>query len=286
MQSISVKAYAKINLGLLITGKRPDGYHTLETVFAPINWYDELTLSPSQEVRMSCTNQDLPCDDSNLCIRAAKALRDFSGASSGVEIGLAKHIPFGAGLGGGSSDAASTLRVLNRMWNINASSHDLHRIAVGLGADVPYFLESGGLAYAAGIGEELEDLELTLPFSIVTLFPGDHISTVWAYRNFYACFEREIPDLKGLVRSLCQARDTSVLEVFDNDFEPVVFDHYPAVREAKDALVQSGSFFASLSGSGSAVFGLFENDSDAERAAEQLSATYRARFTPASFAMA
>ncbi len=285
MQSISVKAYAKINLGLLITGKRPDGYHTLETVFAPVNWYDELSFSLSDDLFMSCSNQDLPCDESNLCMRAAQALRDFSGTSMGVEIALSKHIPFGAGLGGGSSDAAATLRVLNAMWNINAPSHELHRLAVSLGADVPYFLESGGLAYAAGIGEDLDDLELTLPFSVVTLFPGDHISTVWAYRNFYPCFDREVPDLRRLVRSLCDEKDLSVLDVFDNDFEPVVFDHFPSVRAAKEALERSGSFFASLSGSGSAVFGLFENDAEAEYSAKELSKSYRTNYTPASFSM-
>jgi len=267
MQHISVKAFAKINLGLLITGKRQDGYHTLETVFSPINWYDELTFSAADGLGMSCSNLDLPADDSNLCLKAAKALREYAGIDKGVAITLTKRIPFGAGLGGGSSDAATTLRVLNALWELDVPQGDLHGIATGLGADVPYFLETKGLAYATGIGEILEDLDASLPFHIVTVFPGEHISTVWAYRNFYPRFDRKVPDLKQMMRGLCLRSDFSVLPALENDFEPAVFDHYPAVRKVKEQLLEKGGFYASLSGSGSAVFGLFEELRDAENAA-------------------
>jgi len=267
MQHISVKAFAKINLGLLITGKRQDGYHTLETVFSPINWCDELTFSAADGLGMACSNFDLPADDSNLCLKAAKALREYAGIDKGVAITLTKRIPFGAGLGGGSSDAATTLRVLNALWELDVPQGDLHGIATGLGADVPYFLETKGLAYATGIGEILEDLEASLPFHIVTVFPGEHISTVWAYRNFYPRFDRQAPDLKQMMKDLCLRSDFSVLPALENDFEPAVFDHYPAVRKVKEQLLEKGGFYASLSGSGSAVFGLFEELRDAENAA-------------------
>ncbi|MCW8815320.1 MAG: 4-(cytidine 5'-diphospho)-2-C-methyl-D-erythritol kinase [Chlorobium sp.] len=267
MQHISVKAFAKINLGLLITGKRQDGYHTLETVFSPINWYDELTFSAADGLGMVCSTIDLPADDSNLCLKAAKALREYAGIDKGVTITLTKRIPFGAGLGGGSSDAATTLRVLNALWELDVPQGDLHGIATGLGADVPYFLETRGLAYATGIGEILEDLDASLPFHIVTVFPGEHISTVWAYRNFYPRFDRKVPDLKQMMRDLCLRSDFSVLQALENDFEPAVFDHYPAVRKVKEQLLEKGGFYASLSGSGSAVFGLFEELRDAENAA-------------------
>ncbi len=285
MQHISAKAFAKINLGLLITGKRPDGYHTLETVFVPINWYDELTFISAGELEMSCSNLDLPSDDNNLCLKAANALRDYAGVTAGVSISLAKNIPFGAGLGGGSSDAATTLRVLNSMWDVHAPSADLHALAVKLGADVPYFLEATGLAFASGIGEQLEDLESSLPYHIVTVFPGEHISTVWAYRNFYPKFERMVPDLKGMVSGLCRNGDRAFLQAFENDFEPVVFDHYPAVRGVKEALLGHGAFFASLSGSGSAVFGLFEAEEEAQKAMQAFSERYPASLTPPSFRM-
>ncbi|NTU91438.1 MAG: 4-(cytidine 5'-diphospho)-2-C-methyl-D-erythritol kinase [Chlorobiaceae bacterium] len=283
MRHVSVKACAKINLGLLITGRRADGYHTLETVFAPIDWYDTLEFTPAEGISMSCSNLDLPSDDSNLCVRAAKALREYAGIDAGVEISLVKRVPFGAGLGGGSSDAAATLRVLNGLWNIGAPSEDLHRLAVKLGADVPYFLEMKGLAYAAGIGEELEDLALSLPYHVVTVFPEVQVPTVWAYKNFRPQFERPVPDLKILTSRLCNDRDTSVLAVFENDFASVVFDHYPVVREAREGLTGSGALFASLSGSGSAVYGLFADAVQAQSAAEQLKTFGRVNVTPAGF---
>lgn len=285
MQHISVKAFAKINLGLLITGKRPDGYHTLETVFVPINWYDELTFTSAEKLEMSCSNLDLPVDDNNLCLKAANALRDYAGIKGGVSISLTKKIPFGAGLGGGSSDAAATLRVLNTLWDIHVSSADLHALAVKLGADVPYFLEAAGLAFASGIGERLQDLQSSLPYHIVTVFPEEHISTVWAYKNFYPRFEREVPDLKDMVAGLCRNGNRAVLPAFENDFEPVVFDHYPAVRKVKEELLGQGAFFASLSGSGSAVFGLFDREEEALKATQAFSEKYPVNLTPPSFRM-
>ncbi|MEI6846715.1 MAG: 4-(cytidine 5'-diphospho)-2-C-methyl-D-erythritol kinase [Chlorobiaceae bacterium] len=285
MQFLSIKSFAKINLGLLITGKRNDGYHTLETIFAPINWFDTLEFTDSETLSMSCSNIDLPVDDNNLCIKAAKSLQQFAGIQKGVAITLHKDVPFGAGLGGGSSDAATVLRVLNELWQINASSSELHAIAVKLGADVPYFLFMKGLAYAKGIGDELEDLDLTLPYYVLTVFPEEHISTAWAYKNFYPRFERELPDLKSLVSELCLFGKKDGLPAFENDFEPAVFDHFPAVRLVKSILLDAGSVFSSLSGSGSAVFGLFEHKSDALIAMKILPEAYRTSLTSPGFSM-
>lgn len=285
MLPLSVKSFAKINLGLLITGKRDDGYHTLETIFAPINWYDVIEFSDSRDISMSCSNETLPVDDNNLCVRAAKALQQFAGIKRGVTMKLHKQVPFGAGLGGGSSDAATVLRVLNDLWQLNVSLTDLHLLAVALGADVPYFLEIKGLAYARGIGDDLDDLGFTLPYYIVTVFPEEHISTVWAYKNFYRRFDRELPDLKTCVTELCLSGKQEVLPVFENDFEPAVFDHFPAVRLVKSNLLKAGSIFASLSGSGSAVFGLFESESEAVEAMKQLPEAYRKSLTPQGFSM-
>jgi len=285
MHPLSIKAFAKINLGLLITGKRSDGYHTLETLFAPINWYDTLEFAESAQISMSCSNVALPLDDNNLCIKAAKVLQQFAGIDKGVALTLYKEVPFGAGLGGGSSDAATVLRVLNSFWNINASSAELHSLAVKLGADVPYFLEMKGLAYAQGIGDELEDLGLTIPYFIVTVFPEEHISTVWAYKNFYARFDRPVPDLKHAAEEFCRVGKKEVCSLFENDFEPAVFDHFPAVRNVKSLLLEAGALFASLSGSGSAVFGLFEHEADALAAMKACPETYRMSLTPPHFSM-
>ena len=285
MPPLSVKSFAKINLGLLITGKRDDGYHTLDTVFAPINWYDVIEFSESGVISMSCSNVTLPVDDNNLCIRAAKSLQQFAGISRGVTMKLHKRVPFGAGLGGGSSDAATVLSVLNNLWQVNASLADLHLLAVALGADVPYFLEIKGLAYARGIGDDLFDLGFTLPYYVVTVFPEEHISTVWAYKNFYRRFDRELPDLKKRVTELCFSGKKEVLPLFENDFEAAVFDHFPAVRLVKSTLLDAGSFYASLSGSGSAVFGLFESEDDALAAMKLLPEAYRQSLTPPGFCM-
>lgn len=285
MESITRRAFAKINLGLLITGKRPDGYHTLETVFAPIAWHDEITVSHADGLSMTTSIPELPVDDSNLCMRAARALQDAAGKGSGAAIHLHKQVPFGAGLGGGSSDAALTLKLLDRLWALETPREELHRIAVTLGADVPYFLGSGGLAYASGIGEELEEPGLSLPFAVVTVFPGEHISTVWAYRNFYPRFERTVPDLRKALHALCTEADRSVLPLFENDFQPAVVDNFPIVGVALEELREQGCFFASLSGSGSAVFGLFDDEAMAQKAAAELGRRYRVSCTPSSFVM-
>ena len=280
-----MKAFAKINLGLLITGRREDGYHTLETIFAPINWYDTIEFSDSDTISMSCSNNSLPVDDNNLCIKAARSLQHFAGTRKGVAMNLHKQVPFGAGLGGGSSDAATVLRVLNQLWQVNISPIELHALAVKLGSDVPYFLAMKGLAYARGIGDDLDDLGFTLPYYVVTVFPEEHIATAWAYRNFYPRFDRELPDLKKLVSELCMSRKKESLALFENDFEPAVFDHFPVVRQVKSTLLDAGSIFASLSGSGSAVFGLFEREDDALAAMNCLPETYRKSLTRPGFSM-
>jgi len=285
MRPISVKAFAKINLGLLITGKRADGYHTLETIFAPINWYDTLEFTDSELIAMSCSNADLPVDDNNLCIKAAKSLQRFAGLQKGVAMTLHKEVPFGAGLGGGSSDAATVLRVLNELWNVNASAAELHTLAVKLGADVSYFLAMKGLAYARGIGDELEDLRLAIPYYIVTVFPEEHIATAWAYKNFHARFDRELPDLKQAASELCLFGKREGLSGFENDFESAVFDHFAPVRRVKSLLLEAGAIFASLSGSGSAVFGLFEHEHEAVAAMKRHPETYRMSLTPPGFSM-
>ncbi|QEQ56651.1 4-(cytidine 5'-diphospho)-2-C-methyl-D-erythritol kinase [Chlorobium phaeovibrioides] len=283
---LTVKAFAKINLGLFITRKRDDGYHTLSTLFAPIDWYDILSFSAADAIEMSCTNPDLPVDDSNLCVRAARLLQDESGVKEGVSMLLDKRVPFGAGLGGGSSDAATVLRVLNSFWDINLSSVDLHRLAVSLGADVPYFLEMQGLAYAGGIGDELVDLNMTIPWFIVTVFPCEHISTAWAYGHFHRRFELERPDLQALARQLSSDGKAELLRLFENDFESAVFEQFGNVRQVKTDLLSAGALFSSLSGSGSAVYGLFEGESAAREVMAAMEAKgYPVSLTPPGFSM-
>lgn len=279
-----MKAFAKVNLALFITNRLPNGYHTLETVFAPINWFDELRFEPSERLEITCSEPDIPADDSNLCLRAAKLLRDYTSTKDGVRIHLEKHIPHGAGLGGGSSDAALTLKALNELWQLGLSPEKLGELAVSLGADVPYFLSGSALVYATGIGEVLLDLETTFPAAIVVAFPKVRVSTKWAYQNLRLQFPRTAPDLKALTLKLCASRDLDILQRFENDFEPTVFAAFPTVKKLKDIFYHDvNADFALMSGSGSAVFGVYEHLSRAEEVARQLAVEYAVSLTPPCF---
>ncbi len=283
--SVVVKAYAKINLALFITGKLPNGYHTLETIFAPIHWYDELTFEPAESISMTCSVPELPTDNSNLCVKAAHELNKLAGTTHGVAIHLEKSVPFGAGLGGGSSDAACVLTTLNDMWKTGIDKSSMHKLATSLGADVPYFIEIPGLALGQGVGEKLTDLESAFPFYIVTVFPKVPISTVWAYKNFKPNFSRDLPDLAEITKLACQTRDSKLLKVFENDFESVVFDHYPEIKMLRDQLNTFGSLLTRLSGSGSALFGVFQNQEDAEACHQFCKTNYPSSLTPSGFVM-
>src|SRR5713101_267279 len=179
---LALKSYAKINLGLRILRKREDGYHDIETVFHRVNIFDEIELSTWVGISLTCNNREVPANDNNLCVRAATLLGETYGVGEGVHIQLTKCIPIGAGLGGGSSDAASTLLGLNLFWNLNLGKEKLAPLALELGADVPYFLNEGS-AYATGRGEKLEYLDVDVPHWILIVYPNIHISTAWAFKN-------------------------------------------------------------------------------------------------------
>jgi 4-diphosphocytidyl-2-C-methyl-D-erythritol kinase len=277
---ITVQAPAKINLGLKIIGKRPDGFHDIETVFHRINLYDELTFELSDKISISCVGADLPTDDRNLCVRAAKMLGELCHTKQGVAITLKKNIPIGAGLGGGSSDAAATLLALVRLWGIEASAPDLLRIAVQLGSDVPYFLNPGD-AYATGRGEKLEYFELRLPYWIVVVYPNVQISTAWAYANAIPSGKFAAPTLKETLQKYLH--DPGKLSaMLPNDFEQLVFDSYPVVSEVKNVLETSGALFTRLSGSGSSVYGLYADETPARVAAASFQGRYPVFVSPPS----
>ncbi|TAK60449.1 MAG: 4-(cytidine 5'-diphospho)-2-C-methyl-D-erythritol kinase, partial [Bacteroidetes bacterium] len=174
------KAYAKINIGLRILGKREDGYHDIETIFHRTNIFDRLIFELNKEIFISVSGFPLPNDNNNLSLRAANLLRQSYNLPFGVKIGLEKNIPIGAGLGGGSSDAAATLLGLRTLWNLPISIAELNVLAQQLGADVPYFLHDDS-AYGTGRGDTLEYFHLDLPYWIVLVYPAIHVSTAWAY---------------------------------------------------------------------------------------------------------
>ena len=258
MPSLSLRPHAKINLGLIIQGKRPDGYHLLETLLYPITHFqDELTISSSGkegcEFHLEGRKLDGKPED-NLVVRAYQALKASIPDLPGASIHLKKQIPAGAGLGGGSSDAAFTLRGLKELFELEIEEDELEKIAANLGADVPFFLYDDPL-FAEGIGTELSRFPIDLPYRIELVSPEIHSSTIGAYKAL------DIAKLRP-GRSLKPVLEGSVdlwREHLDNDLESVVFDLHPRIKEIKEDLYNQGAIYAAMSGSGSAVFGIFEH---------------------------
>ena len=264
-------APAKLNLGLHVLRKRPDGYHDLETVFVPLHWADRLDAAPAGALSLTCSDPALPTDDGNLVVRAARALAAWAGVEPRARLVLDKRTPYGAGLGSGSSDAAAALRLLAEVWELDVPEAEMHRLAARLGSDVPFFL-LGAPAVATGRGERLAPLlrpdgtPWQCPFALVVAVPPVHLSTAEAYRGVVPN-DSDRPDLAAAVVSddLGRWRREVV-----NDFEAPVVAGHPAVGAARDALVAAGAGYAALSGSGSAVFGAFEDEPRAAAAAARL----------------
>jgi len=280
---MKTRAYGKINLGLRVLRKRSDGYHDIETVFHQVDIADELTFRlHERDVIFSTTHPDLANDRTNLCLRAARLLRDLTGIQDGVEITLAKNIPLGAGLGGGSADAAVTLKSLRALWNLDISDAELHTLAVSLGSDVPFFLD-GGSAYATSRGEQLEPLRLGLPYWIIVVTPPIHVSTATAYKNLRRTAEQASPvDFKSvLMKHLHEPQLLAARLV--NDFEPVVFELHPEIRDLKETMLRLGAEAALLTGSGSSVFALTKSETTAHTLMKELESLGRVFVTKPFF---
>jgi 4-diphosphocytidyl-2-C-methyl-D-erythritol kinase len=279
---MKVRAYAKINLGLHVLGKRPDGYHSIETVFRLVNLYDEIEIvQEGQDIHFSTNSPELSNDSSNLCVRAAHLLRDLTGTHTGVEITLTKRIPIGAGLGGGSSDAAAVLKGLAKLWSLDISNDELQTVSATLGSDVPFFF-TGTTAFATGRGEILESFDLKIPYTILLVTPKIHISTAWAYSQLSLNPGLKRPDLRTTLEEGME--DAQLLQNgLSNDFEEPVFKHYPAIATIKAELLSEGAACSLMSGSGSSVFALFQDQIAAKRLAQRLSDKYATTVTEPSF---
>ncbi len=284
---MTLKAHAKINVGLRILRKRDDGYHDIETIFHRVSVWDDISLAPASSITMTSDQKDLPTDDRNLCVAAAGLLRKQYDVRAGVHIELKKNIPIGAGLGGGSSDAAATLIGLCRLWKLQPSKEELASIALRLGSDVPYFLQQGS-ASATGRGEILEYFSLDLPYWIVLVYPNIHISTAWAYGQFK--IQNVVPQArtefkKSLKSILIENIDKpqELRRFVINDFEPLVLQSNATVARVTNDLIQWGAEFAQLSGSGSSVYGLFRDETKARNAVGAFQKAYAVFLTPPHF---
>jgi len=276
------RAYAKINLGLRILERRPDGFHNIETVFHRIALHDEVTLEPAGTIEVSTSLSAAPGGEANICYGAVRLLQERLGVRTGARISIRKAIPVGAGLGGGSADAALVLRELPRLWGLDVTEETLRELALQLGSDVPYFLGPGS-ALARGRGEQLSYTQLEIPYTILLCSPDIHVSTAWAYRGVTASGIRDLPDLLVILREGLE--DPTLLRgSLINDFEPTVFASYPEIQRVKETMLDSGAVYASMSGSGSSVFGLFAAGDDAAALAESFRRRgYSTSTTPPGF---
>lgn len=278
---LTEQAPAKINLGLHVLRQRPDGYHDVETVLHRIDWADTIAAHPADELSMTCTDPALPTDERNLCLAAAKRLRDAFAVDSGATLHLEKQVPYGAGLGSGSSDAATTLKLLDELWALDASAADLLEIARQIGADVPFFLEEAPAAYATGRGDTLSPLSpggtpYRIPYPTLIAVPDVHVSTATAYAGVTPQ-ETDRPDLPQLVASNELPRWRAEL---GNDFESSLLAAEPGVAALRRTLVDAGAEYVSLSGSGGAVYGVFSSRTTARSAVETVeSAEVRTHLT-------
>jgi 4-diphosphocytidyl-2-C-methyl-D-erythritol kinase len=274
------KSPCKVNLLLNILGRRPDGFHELETVMQPVRLCDELTFERTGNgIELSCSDQSLPVDSGNLVFRAAEKFLAAAKVSGGVKIHLEKKIPLAAGLGGGSGNAATTLLALNELWSNALAPEKLFEMAASLGSDIPFFLQDEP-ALATGRGEKIQPLE-NFPAlagkAFLLIHPGFGISTPWAYQNL-ARFPGAINGQKGRAQKLAgllQAGDlkTAAAE-FYNSLEAPALEKYPILQLYQEFLLANGARAALMSGSGSTTFAICEN----VPAAESLATKFKSKF--------
>ena len=269
--TIAFKTPAKVNLGLYILGKREDGFHELETLFQMVNWCDEIKIECLGDgLDLICNQPDIPNDDGNLVIKAARLLQTrFPDRCKGARIHLKKNIPHGAGLGGGSGNAAGTLLGLNFLWGLKLKREDLILMASELGSDVPFFLFSP-CAIGRSKGEILEPVNTSIKFYILMVYPGFTLSAAWVYENLNLKLTKQKNNISILENFLLQSEFAQLGAAWINDLEPVVFQEYPEIFAIKKQILAFGAKGALLSGSGSTVFGLFDNLETAKTAYARL----------------
>ena len=270
MAPVTIKSYCKINIGLKIVKQREDGYHTIHTIFQELDFFDNIILKKRLSGCHFSSNVDwLKNDSSNSCVNAWKKLFEIYNIG-GISIKLDKKIPVGSGLGGGSSNAASLLKGIRELYNLNISNGELECIGLGLGSDVPFFI-NGGTQIGDGVGELLTIIKNPIHGVFLLVMPDIFIETAWAYRRVKKILDKrdEKTNFAGFIQD-----DTIHFELFENDFEKIVFPAYPEIGNIKETLLIFGARYASLSGSGSTVFGIFDEEADAKKAESHFSSKY------------
>ncbi|MCR4791543.1 MAG: 4-(cytidine 5'-diphospho)-2-C-methyl-D-erythritol kinase [Lachnospiraceae bacterium] len=268
---ITERAYAKINLCLDVTGKRPDGYHDVRMIMQMVDIFDALSLSKTDSgITIDVGGSPLPEDGDNLICKAARKIMDRCGIKGGVSISLEKHIPIAAGMAGGSSDAAATLRGMNRLYECGLTNEELREIGVTIGADVPYCIE-GGTVLAEGIGEKLTFLEPLPGYILAVAKPEAGVSTGNIYTALDEIFDTILhPDIDGMLNTMRTCRGTGFLKYLGNVLEYVTEPRCPEVEKIKDVFGDMGSSGTLMTGSGPTVYGFFEDEEKAARAVSEV----------------
>ena len=269
-----LQAFAKINLGLDVLGKREDGYHEVRMIMQTIRMYDQLDMRKSVEpgIHLTTNKKYIPVDENNLVWRAAKLMMDTCGIMEGVSIHLHKVIPVAAGMAGGSSDAAATLVGMNRLFHCGLSKEKLMELGVQIGADVPYCVLRG-TALAEGIGEKLTVLPPMPDCWILIGKPGISVSTKYVYTTLDLNTDTVHPDIDGMKKALEDGNLYGITERMGNVLQDVTIPAYPEVERIKEQMKALGAVNAMMSGSGPTVFGIFDNEEKAQKACQKLRAS-------------
>jgi len=260
---IHCPSFSKVNIGLKVLNQRDDGYHDIYTVFQELDFGDSITI---EKIDTGCTissNADwVPTDEANICHKAYEAIRTKYPELGGVSIHIQKNVPVGSGLGGGSANGAAVLKGINNIYNLGLSNDKLEKIGAAIGADVPFFIR-GKTQLGEGIGDKLTSLADHIEGTYLLVIPDVSISTPWAYSKLKNKLnpENNLPNFAGFIGG-----DYASLEIFENDFERIVIPAYPKIGAIKQKLLELGARFASLSGSGSTVYGIFNEDASAKEA--------------------
>lgn len=269
MNTLVLKSFAKINLGIEIVGKRKDGYHNVRTILQSITLHDKITLRKySNGIRIRCTMPLVPTDERNLVYKAADIFFKKKKMNSGIKIAIRKNIPVGAGLGGGSSNAAATLRGLNELFNGGMAYRELFQMSKKLGSDVPFFLK-GGTALVEGRGDKLSYINCVPNFWAVIVFPGFSISSLRTYERLdpkeFSSNSKKVLKVESLLNAIKRNNLEKLCKNLMNGFEDVIFKKHSEIKKIKEGLVSKRAIGASLCGSGSSVFGVFKTKDQAEK---------------------
>ena len=292
MEQITRKAYAKINLGLDVMRRRPDGYHEVKMIMQTVGIYDILTFQrkercegiPQITIKLEQEDvlgtaplkEDIPCDESNLIYKAAALIMKTYNIQESVEITLWKNIPVAAGMAGGSTEAAAVFHGLNEMFALSMNFETMKELGVLIGADVPYCI-MGGTALSEGIGEILTPLPAPPPAHLLIAKPDIHVSTKFVYENLHADRLQFHPDIDGMMEALKAGNLVGIAQRMENVLETVTVREYPVIRQIKEEMKRNGALNALMSGSGPTVFGIYEDGETAKKAYEAVKAQGLAR---------